>query len=628
MGVLSMAILAVSIAVSSMAHAEKGLWERLSSVGSTSTPKFLKADQAFQALIDAPDGQQLHANFRVTKGYYLYKDKISFSLVNTDENKANLSLGEPVFPPAEVKVDESFGRSEVYHHDVVVKVPLLRISAGGSETIKVKVKYQGCADKGFCYPPITKIWDVFIPAIKASEMTTAPVSKDSGSDTIIPEQTQLASTIAGGDLVGIVLTFFGLGLLLSLTPCVFPMIPILSGIIVGQGEKAKHSKHTFMLSLVFVLSMSVAYTIAGIIAGLTGANLQSAFQNPWIISVFSLLFVVLALSMFGFYELQMPSRIQNRLNSMSQRFNGGQWLGVMMMGLFSALIVGPCVAPPMIGALIYISQSGDALTGGLALFAMSMGMGVPLLVLGASAGKLLPHSGAWMDVVKAVFGVMLLGLAVWMLERILPAWSTLLLWSALFIVSAIYLGALEPLNHDDTPRGGWKKLWKGLGVFFLLYGLVLMLGAFSGGKDMLHPLNRAMMPALSSVQTNATAAVEFKTILTTVELDEQIALAGQKGLPVMLDYYADWCVSCKEMERETFNNPVVAEKLQRILVLQADVTSNDEDAKGLLTRFGLYGPPSILFFDRQGRELKSLRLVGFLGPEEFSDHLDQLFERS
>jgi thiol:disulfide interchange protein DsbD len=364
--------------------------------------------------------------------------------------------------------------------------------------------------------------------------------------------------------------------------------------------------------------MALTYTVAGVLAGLFGANLQAAFQNPWILWAFALIFVALALSMFGFYELQLPSGLQSRIAELSNRQEGGTLIGVAVMGLLSALIVGPCVAPPLAGALIFIGQTGDALLGGAALFALSLGMGVPLIAIGTSAGKLLPRAGAWMDAVKAVFGVALLGVALVLLERILPATIAMLLWGTLSICSAVYMGALTQLPAGAS---GWTRLWKGLGVALLIYGALMLTGAAAGGKDTLQPL-RGLVGG-GSGSGSAAAHADFKRIKSVADLDRELAAAG--GRPVMLDFYADWCASCKEMERYTFSDPAVQAEMGRFVLLQADVTANDATDQALLQgRFGLPGPPAMLFFDPSGAELKGRRLVGFKPAAEFAEHLRRI----
>jgi thiol:disulfide interchange protein DsbD len=392
------------------------------------------------------------------------------------------------------------------------------------------------------------------------------------------------------------------------------MIPILSGIIAGQGPDITTRK-AFVLSLVYVLAMALTYTVVGVLAGLFGANLQAAFQNPWVLTSFALIFVLLALSMFGFYELQLPSSFQSKLAEMSNKQEGGTLIGVAIMGLLSALIVGPCVAPPLFGALIYISQTGDAVLGGVALFALSMGMGAPLIAIGTSAGKLLPRAGAWMDAVKAVFGVALLGVAIFMLERILPPAVAMLLWGLLLICSAVYMGALTQLPAGSS---GWSKLWKGLGVFLLIYGALMLLGAAAGGKDTVQPLRGLAVGGGGG----AAAEASFTRVKTVEDLDREIAKAGALGKPVMLDFYADWCVTCKELERYTFSDPAVIEEMNRFVLLKADVTANDDEDQALMQgRFGIPGPPAILFFDTSGNELKGYRMVGFKPADAFVEHL-------
>jgi thioredoxin:protein disulfide reductase len=430
----------------------------------------------------------------------------------------------------------------------------------------------------------------------------------------VSEQDRIASVLANSGIWVIVAAFFGFGLLLAFTPCVFPMIPILSGIIAGQGPNITTRK-AFVLSLVYVLAMALTYTVVGVLAGLFGANLQAAFQNPWVLTSFALIFVLLALSMFGFYELQLPSSLQSKLAEISNKQEGGTLIGVAIMGLLSALIVGPCVAPPLFGALIYISQTGDAVLGGVALFALSMGMGAPLIAIGTSAGKLLPRAGAWMDAVKAVFGVTLLGVAIFMLERILPPAVAMLLWGLLLICSAVYMGALSQLPQGAS---GWSKLWKGIGVFLLIYGALMLLGAAAGGKDTVQPLRGLAVGGAGG----GVAEASFTRVKTVEDLDREVAKAGVLGKPVMLDFYADWCVTCKELERYTFSDPTVIAEMSRFVLLKADVTANDAEDQALMQgRFGIPGPPAILFFDTTGNELKGYRLVGFKSADAFVEHL-------
>jgi thiol:disulfide interchange protein DsbD len=401
------------------------------------------------------------------------------------------------------------------------------------------------------------------------------------------------------------------------------MIPILSSIIVGQGDDISTSK-AFTLSLTYVLAMAVTYTVAGVIVGLSGENIQVWFQNPWVLSVFAGIFVLLSLAMFGFYELQMPSGIQNKLNNISSGAKQGSYVGAGIMGLLSALIVGPCVTAPLIGALIYIAETGNAWVGGIALFSLSMGMGAPLLAIGTSAGKILPKAGAWMDAVKAVFGVLLLGLAIWMLERFLPAPIILLLTGALLIVSAIYLGALDAIKEGAS---GWSKLWKGMGLISLVYGGILVIGAAGGSNSLLQPLQGiASTQQVANSDTHSTSgsehALPFQQVKGVDGLQTALAQAAKEGRPVMLDFYADWCVSCKEMEAFTFSNGDVQRSLQNFVMLQADVTKNDAQDKALLKELGLFGPPAILFYDNTASELRNYRVVGFMDAGKFSSHVE------
>jgi thiol:disulfide interchange protein DsbD len=412
--------------------------------------------------------------------------------------------------------------------------------------------------------------------------------------------------------------FFLIGLGLAFTPCVFPMIPILSGIITGQGSSITTRK-AFTLSLAYVLAMALTYTAAGVFAALAGENLQAMLQNPVALTVFALVFVALALSMFGFYDLQLPSSLQSKLTEISNRQKGGSVAGAAVMGLLSALIVGPCVAPPLAGALIYIGQTGDAVLGGLALFAMSMGMGAPLIAIGTSAGKLLPRAGAWMDTVKAVFGVTMLGVAIYLLERVISPVASMFLWGALLIVSAIYMGALSQLPEGAS---GWRKLWKGLGVVLLVYGALFLVGVAADGKNTLQPLRGLAVGGGSAAE----AKVPFRPVKTIADLDRELASAKAAGKPVMLDFYADWCVYCIQMERDTFPDPVVQQAFDQMILLKADVTANDEADKALQRHIGIPAPPAMIFWDDEGNELRHLRLLGFKGPEDFAAHLNEVLK--
>jgi thiol:disulfide interchange protein DsbD len=572
--------------------------------------ELLPADEAFRPSISVRDANTLVADWAIAKGYYLYREKFEFAL--QDAEGVNLLPAE--LPEGEHKHDEFFGDIQVYHDAANAVLPLRRTSSDETP-LTLSVKYQGCAERGVCYPPISKTFELVLPAAAASAepVQNAPVEQ-------LSEQDAIAKRLSEGNLVTILLAFFGFGLLLAFTPCVFPMIPILSSIIVGQGPHLT-VRRSFTLSLVYVLAMAATYTVAGVIAGKFGHNLQAAFQNPWVLSSFALVFVVLALAMFGLYNLQMPASVQGRLSEISNRQQGGTLLGVAIMGLLSALIVGPCVAAPLAGALIYIGQTGDAVLGGLALFSLSLGMGAPLLLVGIGAGKLLPRAGVWMDKVKAVFGVLMLAVAIWLVERILPASVTMALWAALLVLSAIYLGALDSLPVEAT---GWTRLWKGVGVLSLVYGVLLLIGAASGAHDPLRPLQGIGIAASGAASMAGEHGLAFRRIKTSADLDRELAAARERGQPVMVDFYADWCVSCKEMEKYTFAEPEVQQALSDMVLLQADVTANDEDDTELLKRFDLLGPPSILFYDASGSERPELRLVGFKDAEAFLEHLEKL----
>jgi len=559
--------------------------------------EFLDPAVAFKPSARALDGQTIEIVFDIAKGYYLYRDKFRFA-VDGD----SVTLGTPVFPKGKEHNDENFGKVEVFYKNVAIRLPVER-NASGELPLKLNVTSQGCADAGVCYPPQMQTVAVTLPD-PASAPAAAPVAVDAD------ESGKIAGTLRHAGFWANLAFFFIAGLGLSLTPCVLPMIPILSGIIAGQGHKASHARG-FALSLAYVLGMALTYAAAGIAAGMTGTLLSAALQNAWVLGGFALVFIVLSFSMFGFYELQLPTALQSKLSEESGHLRGGRGIGVFLMGALSALIVGPCVAAPLAGALLYIGQTGDAVLGGSALFVMALGMGVPLIAVGTAGGSLLPKTGPWMEAVKKGFGVLLLATAVWLVSPVIPPVAAMLAWAALLIIPAIFLHALDPLPPHAK---GWQRFWKGIGIVMLLTGAALLIGALAGNRDPLQPL--------AGLRGTAVAAEEkkpaFEPVRSLAELDARLAVVDR---PVMLDFYADWCVSCKEMERYTFADPAVRAKLAGFTLLKADVTANTPEDKALLARFGLYGPPGIIFFAPGGKEIAGLRVVGF---QEAGDFLKQL----
>lgn len=610
------ALAETTAAIPSISSKPKSLFAGLTG-GASAEDDILPAEQAFQLNVLAVEGNQIELGWQVAGGTYLYRDEINIRLTQTE----GTVLGDWQLPQAKIKEnsirpDGSEGDVAVYDQDFSLILPLLRSTPEPSR-IELQIDYQGCAEVGICYPPQQQKLTLELPA---ADQVSAPVasvrqaeSKPAANEEMRSEQDQIADLLKGGNTWLVILSFFGIGLLLALTPCVFPMIPILSGIIAGQGSDITTRK-AFMLSLIYVLAMAVTYTVAGVLAGLFGENLQAAFQNPWVLWSFALIFVALAFSMFGYYELQLPSSWQAKLGQWSNKQQGGTYTGVAIMGLLSALIVGPCVAPPLAGALIYIGQSGDAVLGGLALFAMSMGMGAPLIALGTGAGKLLPRAGAWMNAVKAVFGVMMLGVAILLLERVLDPSIAMLLWALLLICSAVYMGAVDALPQGAS---GLRKLWKGLGLALLVYGALMLLGVALNGKDSLQPLRGLSLGAGSAEQ----AHLQFKRIKTTADLEREVAAAAQQGKPVMLDFYADWCTYCIQFEKYVFTDAKVQDSLANALLLQADVTANDEQDKALLSSLGIIAPPAILFWNSQGEELRNYRVMGYMDAAKFNAHV-------
>ncbi len=574
-------------------------------LGGQGPDEFLPPEQAFEFSGELTGPNTLHLRWVIADGYYLYKDKIK---VRTDS--ALVQFGAPTLPKGDEKTDEFFGTQEVYHQQVEGDVSFSRASPEAG-AVQAKVTYQGCAEKGYCYPPITQTLDLKLAAVDAASLNAGAGNAAFGAPPAA-EQDQLAAIVRTGSIAALLGVFFVAGLALTFTPCVLPMIPILSGIIAGQGAQTS-PRRAFTLSLVYVLAMALTYTIAGVLAGLFGKNLQVALQDPWVLGVFALLFVGLAFSMFGFYELQMPSAIQARLADASNRQRGGTYAGVGVMGVLSALIVGPCVTAPLVAALVVIGQTGDPVRGGLALFALAMGMGVPLLLVGTSLGKLLPRAGAWMESVKQFFGVLLLGVALWFARTLLPDALVMLLWGALAIALALLLGALEPA------ASGAAKLRKTVALPALAWGLAIVIGAAMGNRDPLAPLSG--FASAGGAQASTEVALPFRAVKTVQDLDRELAAAAAAGKTAMLDFSAEWCIACKELEKYTFSDAGVQGALADVVLLRADVTANDESDQAMLKRFRIYGPPTIAFFGTDGAERSELRVIGFMDAARFRDHV-------
>jgi thioredoxin:protein disulfide reductase len=559
----------------------------------------LPAEQAFVFEAIATGPGEVLARFTMPKNYYLYRDKTHFS---TTAN--GVTLRSPTWPAGKQHTDANFGTTTVYFDQVEIPIPLTR-SSTAAQSVAITANFQGCLENAVCYPEMSRTVDVPLPAGAASAAAISAqtnAASENGGDSEFKKALNGSIWLAFG-------VFFLAGLGLAFTPCVFPMIPILSGIIAGAGENLS-TRRAIVLSMVYILANAVIFTIAGVIAGLAGKNLQAAFQTPWVLWCFAGLFVVLALSMFGFYELQLPTALQSKIANVSNKQSGGSLSGVAIMGALSALIVGPCVTPPLAVAVLYIAQKHDAVLGGFALFTLALGMGAPLVVFGASAGKLLPRAGAWMDAVKAVFGVTFLALAIWMLSRILDATWIMLMAGLLAVACAVYLGALERLPENAS---GWTKLWKTLGVVLLIGGAAELVGAAAGSNDLLQPLHGFGSSGSGAANSVAAAALPFHKIKSIDEVDRELASAKSAGKPAMLDFYADWCVSCKEMEKFTFTKSEVQSALSNFVLLQADVTANDDIDQALMKHFGIVAPPDTIFFAADGSEQHALQLTG---PED------------
>jgi thioredoxin:protein disulfide reductase len=575
---------------------------------------FLDPQDAFKFSAAVADGgNAIDAHFTIADGYYLYQERFGFAASD------GVHLGAPQYPPGKIKFDQTFNRELVTHRgDVVVKLPV----QSGNGPFTLTARLQGCADRGVCYPPEARTAHLVLSATSRAGSPLAADARSFPSEPVMASDPgRIEGALKSGSLLTVLPILFLLGLLLSFTPCVLPMLPILSSIIVGQsarqGDGGNHGltkARGLMLALAYSLGMAIVYTALGVAAGLAGEGLAGALQQPAVLAVFAALLVALALSMFGFYDLQLPSAWQTRLARASGRRSGGRLGGVFAMGAISGLVVGPCVAAPLAGTLLYISQTRDVVIGGAALFAMATGMSVPLLLVGISAGSLLPRAGRWTEAVKRLFGVLLIAVALWLVSPVIPAWAQMLGWAALLIVSATYLRVTDGLAAD---AGGWQRLWKGVGLVLLVLGATQIVGAASGGRDVLRPLQ----PLASGRDAVKAESLAWRAVQDIDQLDA--ALADANGKPALLDFTADWCVSCREIERFTFSDSRVAARLAGMQLLRADVTSNNAQSRALLKRFHLFGPPGTIFFDRQGREVQGARVIGFESADEFLVSLER-----
>ena len=586
--------------------------------------EFLAPEKAFALTAKIVNGKDVLLHWNIARGYHLYRDRLSVQSDDPDVKWGSLKM-----PRGKSEFDANFNKVEVVYREAL-ELPLTDVQ--GKLNPLIKVGWQGCSDDGLCYPPDMVQLSVSLKSLGASkdEVVIQTPKDDQSLSASAPTETALsnaaespgagnsldsiATALASGSLLRTISVFWLAGLLLAFTPCVLPMIPILSSLIAGQSGQVSRAKG-LGLALAYSLGMALVYAGFGVAAGLAGEGLAAALQNPWVLGAFAVLLATLAMSMFGFYELQMPSAIQSRAAEWSNSFQGGSFVGVFVMGGISALVVGPCVAAPLAGAMVYISQTRDVLLGGLALFAMALGMSVPLLVVGASAGSLLPRAGAWMERVKQVFGMMLLGVAIWMVSPVIPASLHMLLWSAWLLTAATFLGLFGPKSPLHSP-GPVAARAGGAGL--VCVALVLLIGAASGGKSVLQPLGHLRPNSLEPSTAGATpSGLQFERVASTRALDAALEQAHKAGQPVMLDFYADWCVACKEFEAFTFSNKDVQHRLKKVRLLQADVTANSSEDKALLKRFSLFGPPGVVFFDpgTPGRVIH--KVVGYQAADEF-----------
>ena len=577
--------------------------------GNSDEEEFLTVDEAFQLTATADSDKQVKLYWNIAEGYYLYRHRINIS--GDDENV----VGEVQLPKGKEKHDEFFGDVEIFEYSLDVAVPV----QASSNSVTLTVGYQGCAHAGLCYPPVKKSITVDLQGASGSSSKPPAAIKKSTN-----EQDSILDDLKNANPLYAILLSLGFGLLVAFTACMYPMIPILTSLIMGQGEKITTFR-AFSLSLSYTQGIALTFGVLGAIFAVIGEALgiQGSLQTPWILIPSALLFIGLALSMFGFYEIQVPSALQSKLNERSNQQKGGSLLGVGLMGVLSALIVGPCGGPVLLAVLAFAAQSQNPLSGFLYLWIFGTGMGLPLLIMGSGGGALLPKAGTWMDTVKATGGVIMLGLAISFLERLSPTYISptiiMLMWGCLLVVIAVYLGALRSLP-DDAP--GWSKLWKGLGIVLLIYGALFLIGIAGGGKDTFKPLSGIIG---TSHQSSSEQHAAFKRIKSIEDLNREIAAAKSAGKPVMLDFYADWCAYCKTMEKEVFPHPQVVAALENVVLLQADITVQDETDKALASHLKMPAPPALYFWDAQGNALPNDRLMGSVTAEELAAHVKSIF---
>jgi thiol:disulfide interchange protein DsbD len=570
------------------------------SVGGAAEPvKPLPASEAFTLTAFMDNSKQLILQWALAPDYYLYQQQIK--ILPTNKNKAK--IGTIVLPDGEIRHDDLHGTFQAYTNNLVVHVPIEQTATG---LLNLSISYQGCSSKGFCYPPVRQNISVNMAHISGpTDLTDNLVNLGSHPvKATLSKQGYITQLLMGHHWLVIIMSFLVLGLLLAFTPCVLPMVPILSSIIIGFGNKISTHK-AFMLSLAYVLGMAVTYAAAGMLVAMAGSSVQVALQKPWVIIVFSFMFAVLALSLFGLFELRLPNKLQQRVTRWSHRHEGGTYLGVFFMGGFSTLVVSPCVSAPLVGVLAYIAESGDIILGGVALLALGIGMGIPLLLIGTSAGKLLPKSGAWMNTIKHLFGLLMLALAIWMLSRVFSADVIIFLWALLAIGAAVFIWQSK---HSHLV---WRKLHQGFGLALLSYGFILVGGAFSGSTDPLHPLSQF------GVQTAQLPTMKFAVVKDMNDLNQQLSLAKAANKQVLLDFYANWCVSCVAMDTHVFNRPEIFQALNNFVILRADVTENNEFDQELQRRFNVIAPPTIIFFNAAGKQLQQQEIVGEVDEKEF-----------